>query len=277
MPQPVIPVPTLQEISARQSHQLRRVTLFSPALCLIRQGSKTIQWGERCEVAGEASLVLFPAGSEVCMANQPGGGYYRAEMLYLPAALLQQFRRRYPQPTPPEGASRSCCLAMTPTLTLLWQQLLQGLRLPLAPTLLNHLAEGLLLALQPSGHSALLLHERHDRLTEQIQQLLLLDPAHTWQAGEVAQRLHMAESTLRRRLSAEGKSFRDILDEVRLGQALLAIQSGNAPIGDIAGQSGYASPSRFTARFVRRYGLTPSALRQALRQPDAPQAGSALV
>ncbi|WP_370559349.1 hypothetical protein [Edwardsiella tarda] len=72
MPQPVIPVPTLQEISARQSHQLRRVTLFSPALCLIRQGSKTIQWGERCEVAGEASLVLFPAGSEVCMANQPG-------------------------------------------------------------------------------------------------------------------------------------------------------------------------------------------------------------
>lgn len=103
MPQPVIPVPTLQEISARQSHQLRRVTLFSPALCLIRQGSKTIQWGERCEVAGEASLVLFPAGSEVCMANQPGGGYYRTEMLYLPAALLQQFRRRYPQPTPPKG------------------------------------------------------------------------------------------------------------------------------------------------------------------------------
>ncbi|WP_392420496.1 helix-turn-helix transcriptional regulator [Edwardsiella piscicida] len=266
MHDPVTPTPTVQQISARQSHQLRRVTLFSPALCRVRQGSKTIQWGERCEVAGGDSLVLFPGGSEVSMANQTGAGYYRAEMLYLPAALLRQFRKHYPQAAPSDEAAASLALPMTPTLTLLWDAVMDALRAPLAPPLLNHLAESLLLALQPSGHTTLLLNERHDRLTEQIQQLLLLDPAYAWQATDVAQRLHMAESTLRRRLSAEGKSFRDILDDVRLGQALLALQSGNAPIGDIASQSGYASPSRFTARFVRRYGLTPSALRQAMRQ-----------
>lgn len=263
------PVPTLQQISARQRHQLRRVTLFSPALCRVRQGSKTIQWGERYEIAGGDSLVLFPGGGEVSMANQPGGGYYRAEMLYLPVALLRQFRKHYPQAASPEGAAVSLTLPMTPSLTMLWDTIIDALQVPLAPALLNHLAESLLLALQPSGHAALLLHERHDRLTEQIQQLLLLDPGHAWQASDVAQRLHMAESTLRRRLSSEGKSFRDILDDVRLGQALLALQTGNAPIGDIATQSGYASPSRFTARFVRRYGLTPSALRLAMRQPDA--------
>ncbi|WCF13497.1 hypothetical protein N4G58_07010 [Edwardsiella piscicida] len=61
MHDPVTPTPTVQQISARQSHQLRRVTLFSPALCRVRQGSKTIQWGERCEVAGAIRWCCSPA------------------------------------------------------------------------------------------------------------------------------------------------------------------------------------------------------------------------
>ena len=65
--------------------------------------------------------------------------------------------------------------------------MMTALQAPLTPALINHQAEALLLALQSSGHTALLLHERHDRLTEQIQQLLLLDPAHAWQASDVAQ------------------------------------------------------------------------------------------
>ncbi|MDA6077276.1 hypothetical protein O0544_15750 [Edwardsiella anguillarum] len=47
--------------------------------------------------------MLFPGGSEVSMANQTGAGYYRAEMLYLPAALLRQFRKHYPQAAPSDG------------------------------------------------------------------------------------------------------------------------------------------------------------------------------
>ncbi|MDA6077277.1 hypothetical protein O0544_15755 [Edwardsiella anguillarum] len=43
----------MQQISARQNHQLRRVTLFSPALCRVRQvarpsnGVSAVRWRGR--------------------------------------------------------------------------------------------------------------------------------------------------------------------------------------------------------------------------------------
>lgn len=38
------------EIVARRAHTLHRVTVFAPALCHVRQGSKLVQWGHRRRV-----------------------------------------------------------------------------------------------------------------------------------------------------------------------------------------------------------------------------------
>ena len=78
----------------------------------------------------------------------------------------------------------------------------------------------------------------------------------------ICEYLAMSESTLRRKLSAEGTSVQGIKDRARLGLGLHLLQTTDKPIGVIAETSGYNSQSRFTGRFKAHFGLTPSELRK---------------
>ncbi len=59
-----------------------------------------------------------------------------------------------------------------------------------------------------------------------------------------------------RKLAAEGRSFRQLLAQVRLSHALNLLQQGLTPL-EVALACGYDSPSRFAARFKQEFGLTP--------------------
>ena len=99
---------------------------------------------------------------------------------------------------------------------------------------------------------------------------LELDPAHPWRMDEVGAWLGVSESTLRRHLQEEGHGFRSLLEEVRLMRGLTLVQESPWAIGRIADAVGYRSQSRFSERFKRRFGLTPSSLRQTRVPPTAP-------
>lgn len=75
-------------------------------------------------------------------------------------------------------------------------------------------------------------------------------------------KLAMSESTLRRKLKLEGTGVQEIKNQARLGLALHLLQTTGNPIGVIADKCGYQSQSRFTERFKRQFGLTPSELRK---------------
>lgn len=79
---------------------------------------------------------------------------------------------------------------------------------------------------------------------------------------EISSKLAMSESTLRRKLDLEGTSIKAIKDNARLGLALHLLQTSNNSINLIAEKCGYSSQSRFTARFKKHFGLTPSELRK---------------
>lgn len=79
--------------------------------------------------------------------------------------------------------------------------------------------------------------------------------------------LAMSESTLRRKLKAEGTSIQNIKDKARLGYGLHLVQTSFKPIGHIAEQCGYTSQSRFTDKFKKLFNITPTALRKT-RMPD---------
>lgn len=81
-------------------------------------------------------------------------------------------------------------------------------------------------------------------------------------AATLASMLAMSESTLRRKLNAEGTSIQAIKDRAKLGYGLHLVQTSPAPIGHIAEQCGYHSQSRFTDRFKQLFGVTPTALRK---------------
>jgi len=72
----------------------------------------------------------------------------------------------------------------------------------------------------------------------------------------------MSESTLRRKLKAEGTSIQEIKDQTRMGFGLHLLQTTKKSISIIAQECGYQSQSRFTSRFKDRFGLTPTELRK---------------
>jgi len=82
--------------------------------------------------------------------------------------------------------------------------------------------------------------------------------------GQVAQRLHLSERSLQRRLDAEGTRFADLVDQVRRELALRYIADERLALGEVAYLLGFAEPSPFHRAFKRWTGMTPAAARRGL-------------
>ncbi|MWJ52142.1 helix-turn-helix domain-containing protein [Escherichia coli] len=128
------------------------------------------------------------------------------------------------------------------------------------------LAMGVLLSLGAHHVNCLLLSDSKQSLISRCYNLMLSEPGTKWTANKVARYLYISVSTLHRRLASEGVSFQSILDDVRLNNALSAIQTTVKPISEIARENGYKCPSRFTERFHNRFKITPRELRKASRE-----------
>ncbi len=93
-------------------------------------------------------------------------------------------------------------------------------------------------------------------LAERLARYLAVEPGidHTLEA--VAPHFSMSRASMVRKLAAEGRSFRQLLAQVRMSHALNLLQQGLTPL-EVALACGYDSPSRFAARFKQEFGLTP--------------------
>lgn len=255
-------------IQARQPHALQRVPIFVTTLCRIRQGEKRMSWDDRQMRVGSKHLILLPAGRELAINNYPGAqGAYIADTVSFPTDLLRAFSTRHGQQInalPAKTTSQELCVPLDRHTTRAWENLLEAINSDAPEALRVHYAEAVLLALTLGGWAGPLLLDRRDPLCEQVQQILMSAPARDWTVAQVAERLHLGASTLRRQLANEDDSFSNILENVRLGLALQWLQTTPRPIGEIAAASGYASASRFAVRFRKHYGLSPRELRAAI-------------
>lgn len=59
-----------------------------------------------------------------------------------------------------------------------------------------------------------------------------------------------------------GKTFIQVLTEVRMSQAVRLLEETTLSLWDIAELTGFSNPSYFSAKFKRLYGMTPSEFRQ---------------
>lgn len=103
-----------------------------------------------------------------------------------------------------------------------------------------------------------------EQLAEKVEAHLSLFTGGFPSAAEVASAFDIAERSFRRQLSAEGHSFRALLDQVRFrkAQALLA---GKQPVEAIAHELGYAESAAFIHAFQRWAGVSPAAFRNGAR------------
>lgn len=105
--------------------------------------------------------------------------------------------------------------------------------------------------------------ELGNRVREQISQRLHTDLPTA--LPDVAAAMAMSERKLQRLLRDEGVQYRDLLDEVRGRIAQQLLGNDSLPVARVAEQLGFDSLSAFS-RAVRRWsGMTPRALRQAVR------------
>jgi AraC-like DNA-binding protein len=99
-------------------------------------------------------------------------------------------------------------------------------------------------------------------LSHKVHGIISADVARDLHADELALQLAISESTLRRKLAAEGMTLQAIKDRARLGFGLHLVQTTFDPIGRIAEKCGYQSQSRFTDKFKQLFGVTPTELRK---------------
>ncbi|WP_436869686.1 helix-turn-helix domain-containing protein [Acinetobacter courvalinii] len=98
------------------------------------------------------------------------------------------------------------------------------------------------------------------QLSKRIYQWVLEQPQHAWQSSEIEARLGLSSATLRRKLSQEQTSLREIITRARLAYALELLYSNKLPMKTIAAKSGYQSVATFRARFMQRYQVDPNVL-----------------
>ena len=82
-------------------------------------------------------------------------------------------------------------------------------------------------------------------------------------AEDVAGRLNMSVSTLRRRLMEEGCSYQKIKDECRKQAAIEYMNSPQLSINDVASLMGFEEPSAFFRSFKKWTGMTPGSYRNS--------------
>lgn len=98
-----------------------------------------------------------------------------------------------------------------------------------------------------------------------IRRILIEQPGKYPSIEAVAEKLGMYPRALRRKLEAEGHSYRDLLAEVRMRLAIEYLRKTHMTNDEIASRLGYSDAANFRHAFVRWTGKSPSDFRAAAR------------
>jgi AraC-like DNA-binding protein len=104
--------------------------------------------------------------------------------------------------------------------------------------------------------------QRHRSLTGRVRQAIVRALARGAPLPIVARELGMSAATLRRRLTAQGTSYRVLIEQARRDSALQQLESPGVQVSEIAFGLGYNHPSAFDRAFRRWYGRSPTEYRQ---------------
>lgn len=85
--------------------------------------------------------------------------------------------------------------------------------------------------------------------------------------GRIADHLGVSSRTLQRHLADQGASLRAIVEESRLEIARVLLCKTDLSVQEIAGRTGYSTPSGFARAFGRWAGSPPRAYRRSGGRP----------
>jgi len=241
---------------------LWRVFVDFPTLLLVCAGTKRLRLDGAEIVAREGEMIALSGGSEIEVTNTPpAAGPYLAQSVSIDPALCAECEQPGARLTPIAGARR---IERPPGfLQAAFQRALRACdeSAGVPPSLARHQLQEVVLSL--AEHGLRFDPGRFNRIATRVRRLVGSDAPRRWRAEAVARQLGMSEATLRRRLEREDTSFRRVLQEVRMGRALVLLQSSELSVVQVALEVGYDSVSQFSACFRRHFGQSPRQLRGA--------------
>lgn len=274
-----IPLKQLGIFHTHQFQSLRAVTLHHPSIIFVVAGTKSLQQAKHSLVAPSGSMLVAPGDVTLNLTNEPS--QQSGDYLALTVSFSETTLNEYKKLAGPKMVSSNelvldknyttsiQCLAMPAQLLKALQQWVELCQQSSSASMLHRLKSLEVLAhLDEIGAADILLSAAQATWKSKVVTLIQSDLSAAWGVNEICQHLATSESSLRRNLQNEGTSFRELLEDCRLLAALGMLQESYRPIGQIAMDVGYANQGHFSERFKRRFGMSPTALRQT-REPLA--------
>lgn len=258
------PVSHFGQVACVAELRIRLVPFFEPCVIVVLSGTKHL--GD--EEVGEGGCLAIPAPTNFHMGNvpNPDSGFYQALVFPFSPQDINHVRTMMLEergvPTGPTSKDIVTYGFDEDTLKALDHYLQSGVRD--SPARVQHRKREVLLILAERDPRILSLDGGVSGWNQRLRTLFAEDPAFAWSMDDVCQRLAVTESTLRRALRKEDTSFREVLSEFRLSNALMAVLMSPAPIYQIAHDNGFQSVSRFTENFRKRFEATPTDIRSRL-------------
>ncbi|MFO6424243.1 helix-turn-helix transcriptional regulator [Motilimonas sp. KMU-193] len=266
--QPNRPFPGIGYVRCDSTQQLRDLQAAQSFLVIIVQGYKRVVTQTQELLLNSKQAMAFPAHADFSIANTPENGAFYALVLQFSPEQLQGVQAAHGQLVEQVLASKHYFKPFKVSADLLSSllHLLDALHSGIDHALLMHRYNEVILALLLSGQGGCLFVQPQAKWRDKVSQLISLDPANHWSLEIMSERLHVSETTLRRRLREEGVGFRQVLTDTRLGHGLYLLQSGleRRPISDVSERCGYQSVSSFSAQFKTRFGMLPSQLQKTV-------------
>jgi len=103
----------------------------------------------------------------------------------------------------------------------------------------------------------------NSKLVDQVRMIILARPGYFPDIDFIAEKLEMAPRTLRRKLSNENSSYREIFDEIRYKLAKEYLSETRLPLSEISELLGYSEPGNFTHAFKKWSGEAPITYRKS--------------
>ncbi|WP_411991532.1 helix-turn-helix transcriptional regulator [Agarivorans sp. DSG3-1] len=244
--------------SSVHEQMLLNVPISKPLLIVVINGNK--QLGENASIACPSDHFIFLSDSPaINMRNIPKGNSYFALLIEFD---YQDFSDLHSNVAAASKVKPDYFVAKTNA--VLKQCLQQFVECSLwAPKELQTSRKREILRLLYSlGHRQITMMMGKPKVSHRLHELFRDKHFNDLSIATICEHLAMSESTLRRKLNAEGTSVQEVKDRARLGLGLHLLQTSDEPIGLIAEKCGYHSPSRFTDRFKSHFGLTSSELRK---------------
>ena len=240
--------------SSVKEQKIVNVPIIKPLLICVLDGSKKL--GSSGEIdCPKSSFVVLSNHPGISMRNIPGDAEY--------LALIIEFDYADFNCLPPKTAKTAPFVqgAIGEVLAKTLQQLVEWSAYA-PPAMWALRRQEILQLLYHLGHEQVSAVIEPPSLSHRLHGMISADLANDLRAEELAAQLALSESTLRRKLAAEGTTLQAIKDQTRLGYGLHLVQTTFDSIGRVAERCGYQSQSRFTDKFKQFFGVTPTELRK---------------